>query len=184
MQGISFVPKLALERCWTHCFTSLLTASVTTLHVFKLLFECFNHMAHPRLEWASENLWQQQNICGNFPWSELQICELSFDALECVQKGRKERSFPKKCYKGKCSCGCFILLGTAHVQSAGAPKHMLTQAHYAWDHAEKSWLGPDFIQVDDPPGPERFRVRFLLKQARRTIIFRKLIHASEWISTC
>ena len=50
--------------------------------------------------------------------------------------------------------------------------------------AEKSWLGPDFIQADDPCGPERFRVRFLLKQARRTIIFGRLIHASEWISTC
>ena len=32
--------------------------------------------------------------------------------------------------------------------------------------------------------PDRFRVRFLLKQARRTITFGRLMHASEWISTC
>jgi len=52
------------------------------------------------------------------------------------------------------------------------------------NNPEKSWLGPDFIQADDPCGAERFRIRFLLKQARGPIIFGILIHAREWVSTC
>ena len=45
--------------------------------------------------------------------------------------------------------------------------------------AEKSWFGPKFIQADDLCGPEKFTIRFLLAQGRKTIIFGRLIHISE-----